>query len=360
MTTVPVTVQPGRPQCLNQNMPADTLIYNTDQNNGVWISSAPSMTAGYGMYVGPKGVTVWSAAGAAYAIVDIGVNSPVSLAITDDVSQISNPTDIALANAAALAQSGIPGTVYESTLTPLPNQTFTMNNIAAGGTLAVDVSKYSSVTLGFVRKLLGGGGFEAGYAVACQFDDLTGGGVGRGERLILSTMEMINAHGPGVSLDVSWTFPVTSGVMHIGAGTGKACSMWGFGSNRVVTGLAPFNKGVRRFYDATNFTLNTSLVIPPADDTGMGTGDGAVMEYFKGPCKANIAVATTGIGGNFGYVYTRLDGQVETVILNSGQAAGTRVMLNDVAMPSDAVHFFFMSTTAGTVAGTVEIQVIPC
>lgn len=117
---------------LNSNLPVNAVVYNSDTKSTVWISSNPSCSPGNGIPVPALGSVQWSG-GAIYACVDAGVTSPVSLYLTTDATNYSNPVSIASAVAAQLLKQGIPTVLTGTLISGITNNAL------------FDVSGYSSI-----------------------------------------------------------------------------------------------------------------------------------------------------------------------------------------------------------------------
>lgn len=135
-----VTVTPGAtPTTLLSQMPAGTQILNLSTTSSIWVSDNQSVTPGIGYELGPQGSCVWQYdKQPCYACVDTGVTAPVSVTFGNSVSDVQNPTFVAI----ALALQGIPNVLIADTL---------FNGVLAAplGNTQIDVSKYASVEINF-------------------------------------------------------------------------------------------------------------------------------------------------------------------------------------------------------------------
>jgi hypothetical protein len=119
---------------------AGALLYNTDANNAVWLAATQAVAPNYGMRLGPLGTATWNG-GPIWAVVDTGVATPVQIAVSPDVTQLTNPVDVASAVAAKLLIQGVPSVSLLTTLTTVTN---VGNNISSG---ILDVHLYASVMI---------------------------------------------------------------------------------------------------------------------------------------------------------------------------------------------------------------------
>lgn len=135
-----LVVKPGPAQPLLDALPAGALIVNQDANNSVWVSDLPGVIPGVGFEIGVGGSLVWQKDGRpAYACVDTGVNTPVTLSVGSAVGDLQNPVAVGLAVARQLLLTGVPNVLVTDTIV----DNLVINN--GQFSPAYDVSNYASL-----------------------------------------------------------------------------------------------------------------------------------------------------------------------------------------------------------------------
>lgn len=145
-TTTQFPVKPGPPVLILAQMPPGTLIVNQDANNGVWISDQPNVKPSQGFFLGVGGVLRWQKQGSAYAIVDTGVTSAVTLTIGNSADSLTNPETVGVAVATQLLATGVPNVL---TRTPVALNVSIPHNSAVPVS-PWDIHGYSSIIVEIV------------------------------------------------------------------------------------------------------------------------------------------------------------------------------------------------------------------
>lgn len=141
MSELQVLVTPGQQTIIAPQLGTGSTIFNKSATDAVWISGTPNPSPGIGYKVGGYGSIQWQNTGAAYACVDTGVTSPVSLSVSDHVGNPVNPVDVATAVASQLNLKGIPNVLLGSMVySGAPT-------IAGSFTVPVNMSQYGSIVL---------------------------------------------------------------------------------------------------------------------------------------------------------------------------------------------------------------------
>lgn len=141
-----VSVPPGPPTQIAGSSPTDSILYNQDTVNAIWVSSSPGVTPGSGLRIGPLGNVTWNKSNnVAWACVDTGVTTPVNVNVSNDGSNPTNPVDVAASVAAQLLANGVPSVFLNTSLLNTGNSNEVV--IPANGSVSVNTYQYSSLIL---------------------------------------------------------------------------------------------------------------------------------------------------------------------------------------------------------------------
>lgn len=269
------------PTQLGGSGPQNSLIYNRDTVNAVWVSNQTNVSPGQGMRIGPLGKVQWfKDQGLAYAVVDTGVSTPVTLLLSNDVSALDNPVDVATATATALFNSGVPGTYFEESV---------YNGPIAFAPPNLDVSRFSTLVITLYVSQSAAAPATPGLAVV-SFQ--TGGF--SSESYMLTGFGIVS----GILSDTSytWLVPCSGGFLTVfGLGNVDAISI--VGTNRSVnkfkllsgdpTGLDA-NTIPRQFSDASAPGVGIDVQMLNADGRKNWT-------EFNGPVTLQYLNSTAGV-----------------------------------------------------------------
>lgn len=174
-----ILVKTGAPtQIQGAPLPAGTIIVNNDSVNAVWVAAARSVSPGNGIKVPPLGSVQWSAPAnaLAWACVDSGVATGVSLTYSTDANTLNNPVEVGAAVAAQIVASGLAAAIgvqvaEEVLLTGVPNVLITTTLPGVINATPTDVHGYASLTVTFP-------GAAAAFETQFFFTDANGTQIG--------------------------------------------------------------------------------------------------------------------------------------------------------------------------------------
>lgn len=273
-----VTVTPGATATmLLSQMPKGTQILNLDSTRSIWVSDNQSVVPGIGYQIGPLGSCVWQYDGQpAYACVDTGVTTPVSVTFGNSVSDVTNPVFVA----EALAILGIPNVLVEDALNNNnPYIIPTGNN-----TPQIDVHKYASLII--VSNLAPS---VNAFILEYQWFDVAGHPCGSGELTC-----------PPSQVVPPWQIPVqgaTVEFINLGNGT---ISLSVDGTNRSVDRATMLNDNLI----LNAFALNQAYVIGSQYNLGTlyppnGKANSVALDMTLGPGLKGLFQLADAIGNVF-------------------------------------------------------------
>lgn len=118
-------------------------VWNEDLTNTVWISSRREVQPGYGQRLPPQATVDWTG-DQLFACLDTGGIAPVTINVSNDVQNLSNPVGIA----EAIAIAGIPSTF-------LTKIVLSANVVVNSDSGALDVSQYASLLMRVINQANG-------------------------------------------------------------------------------------------------------------------------------------------------------------------------------------------------------------
>lgn len=158
-----ISVQPNNTTTLSVSMSPGASITNTDPVNAVWLDDTPGVAPGYGLRLGPKGSTNWTApTHPVYACTDTGVTSPVTVTISDTMQDTNNPVDIGVAVSQQLLANGVPNVLTGKVLFSQANPPLIA--AAQGDNVICDTSGYASIMVTISNK-------NIPVKITCSFAD---------------------------------------------------------------------------------------------------------------------------------------------------------------------------------------------
>lgn len=255
---------------LSGSTPDNYTIYNTDTANAVWIANKNSVKPSLGMRLGPLGTLNWQkTSGLAYACVDTGVAAPVVLNVSNDITDIVNPVDVATATAIAILAHGVPNVILTETLFN--------GGLANNGSISMDVSGQGCVII-HIRQ---NSGAAINVGIQCTFTDAS---ATIQESFFLS-VPVDPLSGPG-NIDAAWEIPVSNSILTVvGMTTGASTvAVTVVGSNRIVPKLRQLNNNyVPRVLgiNGVAFAAGVSIQLPATDTSENVT-------RFNGPVKVVV------------------------------------------------------------------------
>jgi len=260
-----VPINPGPPTQLSGSNLNDMTLYNMSQTGAIWVGNSPSVAPNTGMRIGPLGTAHWSKdSGVAYACVDTGILTTINLNISNDITNPSNPVDVATATSLALLSQGIPNVLVE---TVLYNGTLT-----PGQQAIIDTSGQASVVIE-----AGGSTNLKSVFFATVFQDTNTGNTF--DAFWLSMPANANA-----AMYAAWEMPVTAGQLVVTNGSGANAQNTTFtihGSNRPVTRM----RQLLNQYMPRNFVFNGNVVGGQIYTMTSGDNLPDVVTRFNGPIK---------------------------------------------------------------------------
>jgi hypothetical protein len=308
------------------------LIKNNDSNNAVWISSAPSVTPGNGIKLTPLGYARWIADNQQmYGCVDLGVATPVSITVSDDIDEATDPVATGAAVAAQLLLTGVPNVFQGDIL---------FNSTLANGadTGFITVSKYASLIVTFFNNDLAHSG-----AVEI-FDNFTGTSI----RL---------SHNDLNAVTYTWLVPIysASSIKVIAHNGGGLCGLKLIGTNRIIDRIKPYGNGydamtVPRKFAAAGLACTNAvpIKIPVAD------GGDDLTNFDR---QVFVRISNTTAVGSFGWQYVdEFNGNTKRQVYFASAVAIGGIVEKIVAHPIVACEPFFLPTA--TSAQTFSLDVI--
>lgn len=327
-------VLPGRAPLTLPNVEPETLFFNADTVNAIWVSESPSVAPNAGMPIYPQGSITWQKySSRVYAVVDTGVLTPITLYVSGSVTNPFNPVGVAL----AVAALGVPSVLQSTKL-------FSAFVSSSGNALAV--GKYGTL---FVQ--MGNLNNTSPLVILYQFtDSATGALVDEG---------ILTADNVTGTLQPSWILPVVSDTFTITNKTTGAPIARVIGTNQVIGSkkMLGAHYPTRQFQGTVpaNSVSGTRVQLThlEPDVTGLLIPD---CSNYNGQT-TYIIVASGSITGQYQYGYLDALGNRQFIgILGS---PGTAPVNTQLGHPFGFITWWFITTaTSPAVAVATKLVVI--
>lgn len=326
LTTGVVSVLPGPPVLIGSPLQAGTLIVNTDDTNGVWISDQPGVQPGYGFLLDVAGSLTWQESRPCYAVVDTGVTKAVSLAVGGAATNLQNPVAVAT----ALAIAGIPNTLLFDTLFS--------GNVGGGGVVPIsDVSKYATVII--LSDTTAGGG--VGPSFTYQWQD------SNGNALFSDAMSSLKDTPPAyATIELSVIAPR----LKITNNNGITQSFVVYGTNRATDGVQvpTFNRVSAFSTGSIAWTAGETVAL---NSVGGGPSEG--QSRYDGLCSMTVTLTGTAVANVLGGELSMIDADSSNaiVIMDGSEfhaVAGHARCYKQFIHPRTPMSWLWISQTAFT------------
>lgn len=330
-------ILPGGATELPKQLPAGTVIINNDSVNAIWISERPNISPNQGYRIGALGSFKWQKTADCWACVDTGVTTGVIITIGDNLDQIVNPVDIAV----AVAAKGIPNTLLLDSL-------YDENIPSLSNSIIRDVSKYATLQFTLNPSAIN----NAQCIIAVLFQDDSGNNI--------YPFQSLSVRNSGITKQpVTYTLPVLGPQVTITTMLlTDAVKLNLYGSNRYT----PINmQSAANFFPATfiyegPITAQIPVTLIAEDsDIPFSTFNGSVKGYF-------VSVGNTALAhGNLKFSFLKhinLSSQIILDTINPDSAItgyDIRLLVDMVHPLSPASWSFYPSITLPSVFLSLRI-----
>lgn len=310
-SSVPVNAGPSQ-QLSGAPLGANTVVYNSDPTNSVWISSVQSVSPGNGIKLNPFSTATWVGK-QLWACLDTGGIAPVMLQVSDDVSTFDDIAGVAAATAAKLLAQGIPNVLTAKSL-------IVPTVFANNGSSTVDTTQVSTLLLSLASEV-----GASNPVVQLQWTTLG-----------VNTVEWLTTPLFGANT-VQWEIPVKGTTLRVtvllSAGTSIVLAL--VGTNQPNTGKVR-NVGVQ--------------AIPR--NVGLDSGLTAAVQTMTATATKGDSVSTI----------TQMNGLIEYSLIDY-TASAILVLWIQYVTPAGVLVSSIVGSNAvasGSISGTVNHPPVPC
>lgn len=332
MSGTSVTVAPGRTptQVSGAPLAAGTSLFNSDPNNAIWLADNNGVAPSNGMQLNSLATGTWTKASLCYACVDTGVTTPITMQISGDLSNVTDPVAIATATAIALLASGVTINAATDLLISAP---IPQGHLSA----LLDVRKYSSLLINYSAST------SPAEINVHQWADIA--------KTVLITTDTIT-NGPIGSLIPTAIVPIKGSYVEIISILGDLTLLFVEGSTRILPLSFDFNNGYGTAFQDT---------ILPVANTAYQLTQVPQSSYLSGDVWINIQIGSTAVKGGFYFEYYH-DNVVRQVFFADTSEPDVSIfnantfIRKKIALPKLAtvtLHFFCSTGSGGANVGIV-------